>query len=353
MSVPFQARGAWTALVTPFTAGGEFDRAAYARLVNFQVEQGIHGLVPCGTTGESPTLSWEEQGAAVDLAVAGAKGKLGVLAGTGSNSTSEAIHGSLDARERGASGVLLVDCYYNGPSSLELRTEYYERILGDVPELPIVPYVIPGRTGCALGAEDLAILHRQDPKRVPAVKSATGDFERMRRDRECAGSDLGILSGDDDLTLRMMRDPGVAGSGVISVMANIAPGAVSGMVAAQLKGATEAASELEQALAPLFRLVVTKAKSERKIPGGGTFEVEDRFRNPTPVKTMMAGLGMIEGTFRAPLGRMTAPAVAACRAAIREVWERRPDVLRPIETAFGVSIAKRLADDSIWSKLTR
>lgn len=353
MIAPFEPRGAWTALVTPFTASGEFDRKTYERLVAFQVEQGVDGLVPCGTTGESPTLSWEEQGIAVDLAVRAAAGKVGVLAGAGSNNTAEAVQGVRDAAGRGASAALLVDCYYNGPSSLELRTEYYERVLAEVPGIPLVPYVIPGRTGCALGAEDLAILHRQQPERVPAVKQATGDLARMRRDRALAGDSLAILSGDDDLTMEMMQDGAIAASGVISVMANVAPAAVKRMVAAQRSGDSTAAQRLEAALAPILRLVVCRAKSLRVLPGGVSLEVEDRFRNPVPVKTMMMGLGMIGGGFRAPLGRMTPSAVAACRQALREVHASAPELLAPIEAAFDVSVSRRLEDDAIWAGLGR
>lgn len=351
MSIPFQPRGAWTALVTPFTGEGRFSLPRFARLVEFQLAEGIAGLVPCGTTGESPTLSWEEQEAAVAVAVRKADGKAGVLAGAGSNSTAEAISGTADAREQGASAVLLVDCYYNGPSSLELRREYYERVLEAVPTIPLVPYVIPGRTGCALSAADLAILHQTEPTRVPAVKSATGDLERMRLDRTLGGESLAILSGDDDLTLTMMKDAAIGASGVISVMSNLAPRAVQAMVDAAASGDAERAQQLEAQLAPLFALVVVKAQGERRLPDGRTVTVEDRFRNPVAVKTMMAGLGMLDGIFRAPLGRMSAPAVARCRSALREVWERSPEVLTPIEPAFDVRISERLADDAVWAAL--
>jgi 4-hydroxy-tetrahydrodipicolinate synthase len=351
MTSRFQPRGAWTALVTPFTPHGDFDARAYTRLLEFQLAEGIDGLVPCGTTGESPTLSWEEQGAAVALAVRLADGRAGVLAGTGSNSTQEAIDGTRDAWSRGASAALLVDCYYNGPSSLELRREYYERVLEAVPELPIVPYVIPGRTGCILGSEDLAILHASDPVRVPAVKSATGDLAHMRRDRECAGETLQILSGDDELTSGMMRDPAIKASGVISVMANIAPRAVADLCRAEAAGEIETASALNRALTPLFALVTCKTHNPRTLPGGREVQVQDRFRNPVPVKTMMMGLGMVDRALRPPLGLMTAPAVATCRAALLQVQTESPHVLAPIAAAFDVNIERRLRDDNLWSQL--
>lgn len=352
MTRPFRPRGAWTALVTPFTEQGQFDSAAYARLIEFQLAEGIDGLVPCGTTGESPTLTWEEQGAALELAVRLAEPhQVGVLAGTGSNNTLEAIEGTRDAWEHGASAALLVDCYYNGPSSLELRTQYYERVLEAVADIPIVPYVIPGRTGCALAPEDLAVLHRQAPQRVPAVKSATGDLEWMRRERAMAGSTLAILSGDDVLTQRMMSDASIAASGVISVMANLVPKALRELCVACERGDQARADELSRLLQPLFELVGVQVQNARELPSVGRVVVADKFRNPLPIKTMMAGLGMIGASVRPPLGKMTAPAVQQCREALRQLHELAPHVLAPIEEAFGVRVAQRLADDQVWAAL--
>jgi len=224
MSGTFRPHGVWTALTTPFSTDRQVDYDSLRRLIEFQVQEGVDGVLPCGTTGESPTLSWQEHDAVIDASVRAVEGRTGVLAGAGSNNTQEAIRASTQAKEAGATAVLLVDCYYNGPSSLELRTEYYERILQNVPDIPVVPYVIPGRSGCALSAADLAILHLNDPKRVPAVKQATGDLDRMRLDRQLAGPALSILSGDDELTLTMMRDDDIRACGVISVLSNIAPG---------------------------------------------------------------------------------------------------------------------------------
>lgn len=353
MSVPFTPSGAWTALVTPFDAQGHLNTDAFRRLVEFQIAQGINGIVPVGTTGESPTLSWDEHILVLEAAVQAANGRVGVLAGTGSNATEEAVAGTRHAREAGAAAALLVDCYYNGPSSLELRTEYYERVLAEVPEIPLVPYIIPGRTGCALLAEDLAMLHRGAPKRVPAVKEATGDLERMRRDREVCGPTIAIMSGDDDLTVKMMQDSKIGASGVISVMSNLVPAAVSKMVSKQRAGETAKADELCAALAPLFRLVGCKARGERQLPGGGLVSVEDKFRNPLPVKTMMAGLGMQVGGCRRPLGLMTRPAIEQCREALRQVHKAAPEVLKPIGEAFGVNVERRIEDSAAWASLTR
>jgi len=353
MSGPFRPHGVWTALATPFTTDGEVDYESLRRLIEFQVREGVDGVLPCGTTGESPTLSWQEHDGIVDAAVRAVEGRVGVLAGAGSNNTQEALRASAHAREAGATAVLLVDCYYNGPSSLELRTEYYERILGQVPDIPIMPYVIPGRSGCALAAADLAILHLNDPKRVPAVKQATGDLDRMRLDRKLAGPALSILSGDDDLTLTMMRDQEIAACGVVSVISNIAPGAIGSLVRAQGGGDSEEADRIAQALAPLLGLVTCSVTGVRTLPNGQSAEVTDRFRNPVPLKTIMAGLGMIGAAKRPPLGRMSSVAVAHCRSALRQVHAADPAILGPIEDSFDVRIDKRLADDATWSTLSR
>jgi 4-hydroxy-tetrahydrodipicolinate synthase len=353
MSGTFRPHGLWTALATPFSADQQVDYGALRRLIEFQVNEGVDGVVPCGTTGESPTLSWQEHDAIVAAAVRTVEGRAGVLAGAGSNNTEEAIHATRQAKELGATAALLVDCYYNGPSSLELRTEYYERILAGVPDIPLVPYVIPGRSGCELSAADLAILHLNNPQRVPAVKQATGDLDRMRMDRRLAGPGLSILSGDDELTLTMMRDEGIRASGLISVMSNIAPRAIGSMVRAQVAEDLEETERLAQALAPIFRVVTCSVTAVRTLPNGQGVEVMDRFRNPVPVKTMMAGLGMLPSGKRPPLGRMSVAAVAQCRAALCEVHAADPGILRPIEEAFDVRIGQCLEDDARWSALAR
>ncbi len=353
MSGTFRPHGVWTALVTPFSSDRNVDEAALRRLVEFQVSEGVDGVVPCGTTGESPTLSWQEHDKVIEIGASAVDGRAGVLAGTGSNNTKEAIRASATAKESGADAVLLVDCYYNGPSSLELRTEYYEPILEAVDGIPIVPYVIPGRSGCALSAADLAVLHLNDPKRVPAVKEATGDLERMHLDRELAGPALSILSGDDDMTLVMMRDPAIRACGVISVMSNLVPGTLTSIVRAQQADDVEETDRLAGALAPILRLVTCKTKSVRTLPNGQTAEVTDKFRNPVPLKTMMAGLGMLAPICRAPLGRMSSAAVGQCRDALRKVHQADAEILEPIEEAFDVRIEKRLEDDAVWSALGR
>src|SRR4030043_2439883 len=222
--------GCWTAMVTPFNRKREIDFEGLEKNIQFQIENGAN-LVPTGTTGESPTLDWREHDRVITRTVKLAKGKAFVIAGTGSNSTREAMRGSKHAVEVGAQGVLLVDCYYNGPSSLELRTQYYEVIAKVFRKTFVVPYVLPGRTGTKLEVDDLAILHRKY-KNVRSVKEATGDLRRMAKTRALCGEEYDILSGDDDKTFEMMTLSDIRASGVISVMSNIVPGSIGGLVRA-------------------------------------------------------------------------------------------------------------------------
>ena len=177
--------GCWTAMVTPFNRNGEIDFEGMEKNIQFQLENGAN-FVPTGTTGESPTLDWREHDRVITRTVKLAKGKAFVMAGTGSNSTKEAIRGTKHAVDVGAQGALLVDCYYNGPSSLELRTQYYEVIAKAFRKAFVMPYVIPGRTGTKLEVEDLAILSRSPVAsftdltflnlRLRIAKSSTSNF---------------------------------------------------------------------------------------------------------------------------------------------------------------------------------
>jgi len=345
--------GAWTALVTPFTPHDRVSRAEFERLVEFQVGQGITGLVPTGTTGESPTLTWPEHNHVIEATVRLSRGKCFVLAGTGSNSTDEALRGSHHAMEAGAEGVLLVDCYYNGPSSLELRREYHGVIAAACPEAMIVPYIIPGRTGCAMSPEDLAILAQEHPN-VRAVKEATGDLKRMAHTRSLVGKGFDIMSGDDNLTPTMMTDPAIRASGVISVVSNVVPAAVQAMARAFRRGRVKEGERLAKALEPLFNIVTVSVDDTRTLGGKRhplSFAVRDKFRNPQAIKTLMRGLGMIKSGCRRPLGHMTAAGVAVVREAARAVWTASPELFAPIESAFGVCLDARLADDALWASL--
>ncbi len=333
--------GCWTAMVTPFDRKGEIDFDGLEKNIQFQMENGAN-LVPTGTTGESPTLDWREHDRVITKTVKLARGKVFVIAGTGSNSTKEALRGTKHAVEVGAQGVLLVDCYYNGPSSLELRTQYYEVIAKTFRKAFVVPYVIPGRTGTKLAVEDLAILHRKY-KNVRSVKEATGDLERMAKTRALLGEDFDILSGDDDKTFEMMTRNDIRASGVVSVMSNIVPGPISEMVRAILNGNMEKANRLKEVLDPLFKVVTVNT-----IESYEGFNVPAKFRNPLAIKTMMRRLGLPSGPCRRPLGKMPPKGVEVVRNALKEVFEKDREVLMPLQDFYKVNIEERLSNDRYW-----
>jgi 4-hydroxy-tetrahydrodipicolinate synthase len=333
--------GCWTAMVTPFDRKGEIDFEGLEKNVLFQRENGAN-LVPTGTTGESPTLDWREHDRVITKTVKLSKDKAFVIAGTGSNSTREAMRGSKHAVEVGAQGLLLVDCYYNGPSSLEMRTQYYEVITKAFRKSFVVPYVIPARTGTKLEVEDLAILHRKF-KNMRSVKEATGDLVRMAKTRALCGEDFDILSGDDDKTFEMMTRDDIRASGVISVMSNIVPGPVGEMVKAIQTGNMERANRLRDVLDPLFKVVTVNT-----IESYEGFEVPAKFRNPLGIKTMMKGLGLPSGPTRPPLGKMTPKGVETVRNALKEVYEKDREVFRPVQEFYGINIEERLSNDRYW-----
>jgi 4-hydroxy-tetrahydrodipicolinate synthase len=333
--------GCWTAMVTPFNRKGEVDYEGLEKNVQFQIENGAH-LVPTGTTGESPTLDWREHDQVITKTVKLVKDKAFVIAGTGSNSTREAMRGSKHAVEAGAQAVLLVDCYYNGPSSLEMRTQYYELIAKAFRRTFVVPYVIPGRTGTKLEVEDLAILHRKF-KNLRSVKEATGDLERMAKTRTLCGEDFDILSGDDDKTFEMMTRKDIRASGVISVMSNIVPRPVGEMVKAIQTGNLEKANQLRDILDPLFKVVTVNT-----IESYEGFEVPCKFRNPLAIKTMMKGLGLPSGPSRPPLGKMTPKGGEVVRNALKEVYGKDREVFMPLQEFYRINIEDRLSNDRYW-----
>ena len=333
--------GCWTAMVTPFNRKGEVDFEGLEKNVRFQIENGAN-LVPTGTTGESPTLDWREHDRVITKTAKLTKGKAFVIAGTGSNSTREAIRGSKHAVEVGVQALLLVDCYYNGPSSLELRTQYYEVIAKTFRKTFVVPYVIPGRTGTKLEVEDLAILHRKY-KNIRSIKEATGDLERMAKTRTLCGEDFDILSGDDDKTFEMVTRSDIRASGVISVMANIVPGPIGEMVKAIRNGDMGKANWLKDTLDPLFKTVTVNTVESYE-----GFEVPIKFRNPLAIKTMMKGLGLPSGPCRQPLGKMTPKGMEVVRNALKEVYRKDNEVFRPIQEFYKVNIEERLMNDHYW-----
>ncbi len=327
--------GCYTAIATPFKDGA-VDYENLEKLVDFQIQNGITGIIAVGTTGESPVLDWDEHNRVTEIITAKTKGKCPCIAGTGSNNTTETMAGTKHAADAGADGVLLVDPYYNGPSSLEIRREYVAPVAAAFPDLEIVPYVIPGRTGAQLLPEDLALLYQAHPN-VATVKEATADPNNMRRTRECCGPDFTILSGDDGMTFEMMTDPQIKAAGVISVVSNVAPRALNEMVRLLAQGEDSRAKALKQKLEPLFGLVTIKTTEQT--PFG---QVECRARNPLGLKTLMAILGMPSGMCRPPLGLMTRNGIEVVLEAARNVYTNAPEILQPAADFFNIDIAERL-----------
>ena len=287
---PLVVQGTWTAIVTPFRAADHaVDFAALDRLVDDQVAAGIDVIVPCGTTGESPTLTHEEHDAVVARVVARVAGRVPVVAGTGSNSTAEAERLTHHAAEVGADGVLVVCPYYNRPSQ-RMLVEHFRRVAASSP-LPVILYNIPGRTGVNLEPETVAEIRRTVPN-AAGIKEASGSLDQVAR--IAAATDLPILSGDDGLTLPMAA---LGARGVISVASNVAPKLVVEAVRSTLTGDFGRARELHARLFPLYRALF-------------------REPNPVPAKRALRMLGRCDDAVRAPLLAALPETEAALRAAM-------------------------------------
>jgi 4-hydroxy-tetrahydrodipicolinate synthase len=328
--------GCFTALITPFTTALELDHTGLAQLIEFQIKNGITGILVTGTTGESPTFKWQEHNHVIDLAAQQIKGRSLVIAGTGSNNTEEALTAAGHAARQGVDALLMVDPYYNGPSSLEIRKEYYEAVAGRYPDVEIIPYIIPGRTGAQMLPQDLALLAKNCPN-VRSVKEATGNLDNMKLTRKCCGPDFQILSGDDALVYDIMTDPDILACGAISVMSNIVPGAMTLLVSAVNQGDMDQARQVQAALKPLLDLVVVTTTEQT--PFG---PVQCRARNPLPLKTMMQLLGMPSGPCRQPLGKMTRQGLDKIVSTLQQVQAAHPELFAPIAEFFNIDIQDRL-----------
>jgi 4-hydroxy-tetrahydrodipicolinate synthase len=273
--------GAYTALVTPFTKDGKVDEPRLRELVENQIRGGIDGLVPCGTTGESPTLSHEEHNHVIELVVKFTAGRCKVIAGTGSNSTDEAIFMTQHAKKVGADATLQVAPYYNKPTQAGLYAHF--RAIAEQGGLPVIIYNIPGRTGVDVSNETLAKLRRDLPDKIVGLKESTGNVDRVSQIRGLVDREFAILSGDDSLTLPMMS---VGAVGVISVAANVMPREVTDMVHAALKGDYERAGRIHAKLFPLFKDLFIET-------------------NPVPVKATLAMMAQIDEVYRLPLVPMS------------------------------------------------
>ena len=336
--------GTLTALVTPMRDDLSVDFEGLRKNVEFQISEGIDGVLPVGTSGESPTLSHAEHNDVVKETVKAAAKRCRVLAGCGSNSTAEMLKSTAAAHENGADASLMVDCYYNGPSSEELMLNYYAPAAEAFPDMSFVPYVIPGRTGTELTAVDLAVLAGKYPN-IRTVKEATGNIERMKYERKLLGDDFSILSGDDDLTFTLMTDPEIRANGVISVISNIFPGALVKMVNLIKSGDVAEAEKIKDKIAPLLCCVTVKAKNVRTLPSGEKVETVDRYRNPLPIKTLMSMLGLPAGACHKPLGTMSAEGVRILKDAAVAVWNNDKSVYDPMQSFYNIDVEKVLFGD--------
>jgi 4-hydroxy-tetrahydrodipicolinate synthase len=285
--------GTYTALITPFTKDGKVDEPRLRQIVEQQIAAGIDGLVPCGTTGESPTLSHEEHNHVIELVVRFAAKRCKVIAGTGSNSTDEAIFMTQNAKKVGADASLQVAPYYNKPSQAGLYAHF--RAIAEAADIPLILYNIPGRCGVDISNDTMARLRRDLPRYIVGLKEATGVVDRVSQLRGMVDREFCILSGDDSLTLPMMS---VGAVGVISVVSNVIPRELTEMTHAALKGDFERAGRIHAKVFPLFKDLFIET-------------------NPVPVKAAMAMMGLIEETYRLPL----VPLADANRAQLRKTLQ--------------------------------
>ncbi|MBM3875397.1 MAG: 4-hydroxy-tetrahydrodipicolinate synthase [Verrucomicrobia bacterium] len=286
--------GIHTAIVTPFKRGGGLDESALERLVQAQVRGGIDGIVPVGTTGESPTLDYEDHIRVIELTVKFAAGRVKVLAGTGGNSTSEAIYLTKAAEDAGADGSLQVAPYYNKPTQEGLFRHF--RAIARETQLPLVLYSIPGRCGVEIGVDTVKRLAAACPN-IIGIKEAGGSCDRVSQLRASLGPKFTILCGDDSLTLPFMS---VGAQGVVSVASNIIPREVSRMVRAFASGNLAEALKVHARFYPLFKDLFIET-------------------NPIPVKAALAMMGRIAEEYRLPLAPMVAKNREALRATLKSV----------------------------------
>lgn len=271
--------GAYTAMVTPFDKNGKVDEEGLRANVEFQIKKGIDGLVPVGTTGECSTLSYEEHNRVIEIVVDAAKGKVPVVAGTGSNSTWEAVMLTKHAKEVGADGALLVVPYYNKPTQAGLYAHFKK--LAEEVDLPQIIYNIPSRTGVNVLPETMAKMAKLE--NIVGVKEATGDMKQVAKIIKLArGENFMVTSGNDSDTIPIMK---LGGVGVISVASNVVPDKVAEVVDSFRSGDVKMAEKIDRGLAPLYTALFIET-------------------NPSPVKTAMNWMGMAAGGLRLPLVEM-------------------------------------------------
>lgn len=286
-------KGSITALITPFR-NGALDEAAFARIVDWQIAEGIHGLVPVGTTGESPTLDYDEHKRVIEICVETAKKRVPVMAGTGSNSTDEAIELSQYAEKVGADAVLIVTPYYNKPNQEGLFQHF--KAINDAINIPIYIYNIPGRSVVDMSVATVARCFKE-LKNIAGIKDATANLVRPSLQRAACGDKFIQLSGEDGTALGFMAH---GGRGVISVASNVAPRLVSQMQNALLKGDYATALTLQDRLMPLFDVMFCET-------------------NPAPAKYAVSRLGLCTADMRLPMVPLTEPSKKAIDAVLMDL----------------------------------
>ncbi len=285
-------RGSIVAIVTPFSKG-KFDGKKFRELIDFQILNGTSGIVPCGTTGESATLSFEEHMRVIEIAIEQSKRRVPVIAGTGSNSTEEAIALTRHAADAGATASLQIAPYYNRPTQKGLY-EHFKAIAKSV-DIPIIIYNIASRTGVNIEPETFAKLVA-DCKNIVAVKEASGNLEQMSRIKYLCGQNFDLLSGDDTLTLPVLS---IGGTGIISVVANIVPADVAELVKEFEKGNIKRAQDIHYKLLPLIKAMFIET-------------------NPIPVKTAMGLMGLCEPDLRLPMCPLSTDNLEKLKTALRD-----------------------------------
>jgi 4-hydroxy-tetrahydrodipicolinate synthase len=287
-------RGTYTAIITPFTEYENVDEGALKRLIDFNLAGGVTGIVPCGTTGESPTLTHDEHDRVIELTVEHINGRALVLAGTGSNSTQEAVRLSKHARKAGADALLLVTPYYNKPTQEGMYRHFRE--IAESVSIPSIIYNIKGRTGVNLETDTLVRL-MTDCANVVGVKEASGDLNQMKDVIARKTKEFCVLSGDDNMTLPLIK---AGGDGVISVASNIVPEKMSKMVQLALDGKMTGAEALEKELAPLFAVEFVET-------------------NPIPIKYMLSLKGMCQERYRLPICELRPPNKEKVQAVMKQM----------------------------------
>ena len=284
--------GSMVAIITPFDAQGNFDEESYRQLIEFQIENGTDVIVPCGTTGESATLNYDEHNRVIKTCIEQVNKRVPVIAGTGSNATAEAISISQHAKELGADGILLVSPYYNKPSQEGLFQHY--KALAENVGLPQVLYNVPGRTGMNMTAT--TTIRLAEFKNIVAIKEASGDLTQASEIIAAAGDKIDVLSGDDFLTLPLMA---CGAKGVISVTANIMPKQVKEMVVAIQQGQWEEARKMHLNLLDVHQAMFIES-------------------NPVPVKTSAALMGKCQADVRLPLVAMNGATLDKLQSVLRK-----------------------------------